>query len=453
MENVINEDRAVERFVGALKIATVSYSDRSRMDYSKFKDYIRYIKKSYPTLRKKLELEFIGEYNFLYHWKGSNENLKPIVLMAHYDVVPVESEEAWEQPPFGGIVKDGVIWGRGSLDDKLSMIGILEAVESLCEEDYTPERDIYLAFGHDEEIGGEKGAQLIVEEFKKRGINFGLVLDEGAIVTLDMIAGVNKPIALIGVTEKGMMNVMVSVRGAGGHASMPPEHTAAGLLAKVLVAIEKNKAKPRVTKTLRAFMSALSDHLPSAQKFVFKHHGLFKGLILSGFAKKPSTDAMIRTTRAITMLSGSSKENILPQKASALINVRLLHPDTVESAYEDIKQIAKNVRGVNPDNVEVEVLYDRGVSNPSIEADVNSEGFKRLEQVIRSIFGDVGIVPFIMVGGTDSRHYAGIADSILKFLPVQLRKSDMETIHANNERVSVENFIRAIEFYRKVITL
>ncbi len=444
-------ERSVERFCEALRIATVSYSDRSRIDYSKYREYIKFIEKSYPRVHKILKQERIGDYNLLYYWRGRNSSLKPMVLMAHYDVVPVENEAAWEKPPFGGVVEEGTIWGRGSLDDKLSMIGILEAVEALCEEGFVPERDIYLAFGHDEELGGAKGAVLIVEELKKRGLHFSLVLDEGSVVTRDMISGVDKPVALVGVTEKGMMNVKVTARGAGGHASMPPRNSAAGILARVLVAIEENKAKPRITKTLSSFMNELSNYMSPMRKFVFRHQKLFRGIILKGFSKTPSTDAMIRTTRAITMLSGSTKENILPQRASAVVNVRLLHPDTVESAYEEIKAIVRKTKGINPGDVEVEVLYDRGTNNPSVESSINSDSYSRVKQAITDVFGDVAVVPFIMVGGTDSRHYAGIADGIFKFLPLLLSKRDIETIHANNERVSVENFRRAIDFYRKII--
>ncbi len=445
-------EKSVERFCGALRIATVSYSDRSRIDYSKYRDYIKFIEKSYPKVHKTLKRERIGEYNLLYYWKGKDSSLKPIVLMAHYDVVPVENEGAWEKPPFGGIVEDGIVWGRGSLDDKLSMIGIMEAVESLCNDGFVPEGDVYLAFGHDEEVGGTKGAVLIVEELKKRGLSFSLVLDEGSVVTEDMISGVNRPVAFVGVTEKGMMNVKITAKGVGGHASMPPKVSAAGVLARVLVAIEENMARPRITKTLSAFMYELSNYMSPVRRFVFRHQKIFKSVLLKGFSKSPSTDAMIRTTRAITMLNGSTKENILPQKASAVVNVRLLHPDTVESAYEEIKEIVKKTRGINPGDVEVEVLYDRGASNPGIESDINSDSYARVKNAIRDVFGDVAVVPFIMVGGTDSRHYAGIAEGIFKFLPLLLSKKDIETIHANNERVSVENFKRAIEFYKRIIT-
>lgn len=443
---------SVERFQKAIRIDTISYSEKDKIDYEKFKKYIELIKFSYKLVHQHLDLTMINEYNFLYEWKGKNEKLKPILLMAHYDVVPVEDESKWVHPPFSGDFDGKFIWGRGSQDDKLSMIGILESVEALLKEEFVPERTVYLAFGHDEEIGGYSGAKLIKQYFVKKKIIFEYVIDEGSIIAKGMFPGIEKPIALIGVAEKGHVNIEISVKGTGGHASMPPKHTAAGKIAKIVTLIEDNPMSARITNTLKNMLYVLGDYSSFAKKVIFKNSDLFKNLILKFFSNSPTTNALVRTTTAVTMLKGSSKENILPQSSYARVNIRLLYPDTVKSVIERLRKITKKVVK-NEDEFDIRIVDEEDISEASKEADLNSIGYKAIKEIVEKMVKDVIVSPFIVVGATDSRYYDDIADNVFKFMPVVMEKDDFKMIHGNNEKVKIEDFINVIRFYKELIKM
>ncbi|RKX79209.1 MAG: hypothetical protein DRP57_13825 [Spirochaetes bacterium] len=434
---------------------TVSYINTESIDYSNFSDFIKYLKKAFPLVHKNLKLELINNYSLLYRWEGStaSSDKKPALLLAHYDVVPADTPIAehgaspsWDYPPFSGAVEEGYIWGRGALDNKTSLIGILEAAEQLISAGFSPKRTIYIASGYDEEIGGKNGALKTAQELKQRGILLDFVLDEGfTIIEPDIFTLLNGPIALIGIAEKGIMDIMITADGEEGHASMPPKNTAAGKLAKAIVAVEKNPFPARIIPTMKSFLKAIAPEVKGITGFILRHSGIFEFLIKKSFALSPTNNAMIRTTQAVTMLKGSEKENVLPKKASAVINIRILPGDTTESVLERIKRI------INDKSVKVEVPEYFDAGNPVDESNLKSEGYKIIEESIHETFPGIFTAPSIVLATTDSRHYKDVSENIFRFVPIRINKSNLKTIHGTNERIKEEDFLKVVDFYKNLI--
>ena len=435
----------------ALTIPTVSYINTESIDYSNFSDFIKYLKKAFPLVHKNLKLELINNYSLLYRWEGStaSSDKKPAMLLAHYDVVPAaehEADKSWDYPPFSGAVEEGYIWGRGALDNKTSLIGILEAAEQLISAGFSPKRTIYIASGYDEEIGGKNGALKTARMLKERGVFFDFVLDEGfTIIEPDIFTLLNGPIALIGIAEKGIMDIMITADGEEGHASMPPKNTAAGKLAKAIVAVEKNPFPARIIPTMKSFLKAIAPEVKGITGFILRHSGIFAFLIKKSFALSPTNNAMIRTTQAVTMLKGSEKENVLPKKASAVINIRILPGDTTESVLERIKGI------INDKSVKVEVPEYFDAGNPVDESNLKSEGYKIIEESIHETFPGIFTAPSIVLATTDSRHYKEVSENIFRFVPIRINKSNLKTIHGTNERIKEEDFLKVVDFYKNLI--
>ncbi|MCD6122817.1 MAG: M20/M25/M40 family metallo-hydrolase, partial [Spirochaetales bacterium] len=327
-----------------------------------------------------------------------------------------------------------------------SLIGILEAAEQLISAGFSPKRTIYIASGYDEEIGGKNGALKTAQELKQRGIFLDFVLDEGfTIIEPDIFTLLNGPIALIGIAEKGIMDIMITADGEEGHASMPPKNTAAGKLAKAIVAVEKNPFPARIIPTMKSFLKAIAPEVKGITGFILRHSGIFAFLIKKSFALSPTNNAMIRTTQAVTMLKGSEKENVLPKKASAVINIRILPGDTTESVLERIKGI------INDKSVKVEVPEYFDAGNPVDESNLKSEGYKIIEESIHETFPGIFTAPSIVLATTDSRHYKEVSENIFRFVPIRINKSNLKTIHGTNERIKEEDFLKVVDFYKNLI--
>jgi len=472
MKDVNKKDRdSISKLSGALKIPTVSYLESESIDYSKFSDFIKYLKKTFPLVHRRLKPELVNSYSLLYKWETGTErpDEKPVLLLAHYDVVPAENSESksekhtdkafrstdsthtaagrgWEYPPFSGAVKDGYIWGRGALDNKTSLIGILEAVEQLLAAGFSPKRTIYIALGHDEETGGQKGALETARILEQRRISLDFVLDEGfTIVEPDIFTLLSNSIALIGIAEKGIMDVMITAEGAEGHASMPPVNTAAGKLARAIVAVEKNPFPARLIPTIKSFLKAIAPNVKGITGFILKYPEVFGFLIKKSFSASPTNNAMIRTTQAVTMLKGSEKENVLPRKASAVINIRILPGDTTKTVLKRIKKV------INDESITVEIPEYFDAGNPVRESDWRSAGYRVIKESIRKTFPDILTAPSIVLATTDSRRYQEVSENIFRFVPVRLDKSTLSTIHGTNERIKTEDFLKVIDFYKNLI--
>jgi carboxypeptidase PM20D1 len=435
-----------ERLGLAVQHKTVSYDDLEKIDGSAFLGLHRLFKTLYPLVHTHLKLETVNEYSLLYTWEGRDPELQPIMLISHLDVVPAdEDDEAWEHPPFSGEIADGYVWGRGTLDIKCGVVGILEGVEYLLKQDFKPERTVYLGFGHDEEIGGENGAVAIAALLESRGVKLGCLLDEGGSVYEDLLPDVAAPVALIGISEKGYLSLRLTVAEDGGHSSMPAQQTAIGILSTAIARLEA-LPMPAHLEVVEFLLSYLGSALPFSQRMKFANTWLFGGRLKKELSKSNLLNATIRTTTAPTIINAGVKDNVLPARAEAVVNFRLLPGDDLRSVYEMVlERIADERVAVTP--FEGDTLEGRSGWEPSPVADVESPYFLWLSRLVREAFPEALAAPFLVLGGTDARHYASVTDNAFRFTPVQIEKADLESVHAVNERLSIDNCARMVGFF------
>jgi len=441
----VNND-AIDRLSKAVQFTTVSYPDR--IDTSAFSALLQFISQSYPLSDSLLDPYTVNGYSLVYHWPGKNRKLDPILLIGHMDVVPVEieSQKEWTHPPYSGKIVDDYIWGRGTLDDKVSVLGLLEAVELLLKNNYRPERSIYLAFGHDEEVSGLQGAKSIARRFKQQGIHFEYVLDEGGIVLEDALPGLSKPLALIGNSEKGYTTLSLTAQlEEGGHSSMPPAETAIGILSMALAKLQDNPFPGKISGPVKTLFDYTGPEMDMPLKAVFANLWLFEGVIVNQLSQAPASSAMMRTTIAPTILESGVKENVLPTTAKAKINFRIYPRETPASVAEYIKTV------IADDRIKVEENNPQTSQSPSKISSIESFGFNVLRKTTREIFEEVVVTPSLVIAATDSRHYGEVADDIYRLLPVRLTNDDLKRIHGIDECISIDNYKKVIQFYHQLI--
>ncbi|MFO0591153.1 MAG: M20 family peptidase [Polyangiaceae bacterium] len=443
----IDDDKAAQHLARALTFQTVSHQDAAQDDPAAFEGLHAALAEMFPKAHATLTREVVGKSSLLYTWKGKDPSKAPIVLLGHQDVVPVEpgTEGDWTKPPFGGVIDGGFVWGRGALDFKMAVVGLLEAAEALINEGYQPSRTIYFAFGHDEEVSGYKGAVAIAELLKSRGVHAAFVLDEGMVITEGILKGIDRPVALIGVAEKGYLTLEVSVEGQGGHSSMPAKPTTVGVLASAIQKLEAHPMPAHIDGPARALFDTLAPEMPFGNKLILSNLWLLTPVAKMALSKSPATDAILRTTTAPTMLDASVKENVLPKRARALVNFRILPGDTRESVTEHAKAVIDDPR------VTVKPVEGSMSQDPSSVSDPNSASFKLIERSIRQIFPDAIVAPSLVLGATDSRHYQAIADGVYRFAPQRTHDEDRARLHGTNERISVKNFGEAVRFYAQLV--
>ncbi|MDQ0973900.1 carboxypeptidase PM20D1 [Neobacillus niacini] len=442
-EVVINEVKAVEHLSKAITYKTISYQERSKFDFTEFDKFISFLEESYPSVHTQLELEKINEYGLIYKWKGSDSSKNPIGLTSHYDVVPVlaGTEENWEQPPFSGTVENDIIWGRGTLDDKVGVIGILEAVEFLINDGFKPARDVFLMFGFDEEIGGVEGALIIVNTLKDRGVTFDFVLDEGGAIIENMVPGVDQPVGVVGISEKGSATSELSIEGSGGHSSQPKDHTNIGRIASAIAKLEDTQFKGDLRGPGEDLFEYVAPEMSFPMRYVFANKVIFEPIIEQILLQQPATAALIRTTIAPTIFQAGEQYNALPEKATAIINHRLMPGDSLE----DVKSFIEDT--IEDDAINVTVTG----SEASKVSSTNGWEFKSIQQAARNIYKDAIIAPYLMFAGSDAKHYDSISKNTYRFLPVQITSEDLNRMHGTNEHISKDNFIQAIKFYAEII--
>ena len=443
----VDGQSVAERLGLAVQYKTISNQDPEKMDGNSFLGLHRLLKTLYPQLHEKLQLEKVNDYSLLYTWEGKNPDLKPIMLISHLDVVPAdESEEGgWTYPPFSGEVADGYVWGRGTLDDKNGVIGILEAVEYLLKQGFQPERTVYLGFGHDEELVGESGAAAIAELLESRGVELASLLDEGGTIIEGFMPNVDTAVGVIGISEKGYLSLKLTVSADGGHSSMPPQQTAIGILSRAIASLEVNPM-PAHLEVVEFEMSYLGSALPFFQRMQYANTWLFGGLLKKQLSKSKMLNASIRTTTAPTMVSAGIKDNVLPGKAEAVVNFRILPGDDLRSVYEMVLERIDDPR-VKVTPMEGDTLEGESGWNPSPVADTESPYFLRLSRLIKEANPDALVSPFLVLGMTDSRRYASVADNIFRFMPVRTSQADLGGVHGVNERLSIENCGKMVAFY------
>lgn len=435
--------KPVEHLSRAISFPTISYERDKPIDSIAFEGYHQFIDETYPLVRSKLKKEIFSEFSLLYTWEGTDKTLKPIILMGHMDVVPAKDVAYWTHPPFSGKADKTYIWGRGSLDDKASMISILEAVECLLSENYQPKRTIYIAFGHDEEIGGSRGAKVMASTLEKRGVKAGYILDEGMAITQGMVPMIKKPVALIGTSEKGQMTVTLSVKMEGGHSSTPEKETAISVLSKALNKILEHPMKTGIEGSVNDFIRYIGPEMPWYAKIVFANTWLFRKIIINIYQGSASGHALIATTVAPTILRAGTKANILPEKAEAVLNFRILPGETSADIVRQLTKVLSDDRVV--------LTIEEGANEPSPVSPVNTPGFETIRKTIREVYPEALIAPTLMLASSDSKSYGKISRNIYKFAPIYVHKADMAAIHGVNERNSRISFNRGINFYYRLL--
>ena len=434
-------DAALKHFQEAIKFQTISFGDSKLWDSLPFINFRKFLENTYPLVHQKLEREIIDNYSLLYKWQGSNSSLNPYILMAHQDVVPIEesTRNQWHFEPFAGTIKDGFICGRGTADDKINLISILESSEKLLQQNFQPERTIYFVFGHDEEIGG-KGAIEIAALLKSRNIKADLILDEGGFITNEKVPGMSKPVALIGTAEKGYMSLEFSVNKKGGHSSMPEKETAIDILTKAIVTLRANPFDAKFVESTKNFFEFLGPEMKFPNNMAFANPTIFKSLIVANYEKIGSGNAMIRTTFVPTIINAGIKDNVVPTLATATVNFRLLPGDLSNEVIEKVKKI------INDDRVQIKkTTVDISEASPISSA--NSAAFKNIDSIIKKSYANVVTTPFLMIGATDSRHFTAISDNIFKFSPMQ----DPIGFHTIDEQVSIESYQHSLLFFEQLM--
>jgi carboxypeptidase PM20D1 len=436
-----------ERLGLAVQQKTISFHDPEKFDANAFLGLHRLFKTLYPQVHDKLRLETVNDLSLLYTWEGKNPELKPIMLISHLDVVPADESKTggWTHPPFSGELADGYVWGRGTLDIKSGVIGILEAVEYLLKQGFQPERTIYLGFGHDEEVGGIRGAAAISALLESRGVELGSLLDEGGSVIEGFLPGVETPVGVIGISEKGYLSLRLSISVEGGHSSMPPQQTAIGILSKAIANLE-SRPMPAHLEVVEFLMSYLGSALPFFKRMLFANTWLFGGLLKKQLAKSNLMNASIRTTTAPTIVKAGVKDNVLPAKAEAVINFRLLPGDDLRSVYEMVLERIDDSR-VKVSPFEGDTLEGEAGWDPSPVADIESAYYLRLSRLIKEAYPDTLVSPYLVLGGTDARRYAPVTENALRFTPIKMTREDLQSVHGVNERLSFENCGRMVGFY------
>ncbi|MFL7807922.1 MAG: M20 family peptidase [Anaerolineae bacterium] len=441
----VDADAVAERLARIVRCETVSFDNDRPADAQSLESLHAELREMYPLVHARLELEVVNDHALLYTWPGTDDGLEPILLAAHQDVVPADEAtlSEWEHPPFAGQIADGYVWGRGTLDNKHQLIAVMEAVEILLQSDLSPQRTVYLGFGHDEEIGGRRGAKEIAAWLQERGVRLEAMIDEGGALMEGMLPGVKGGIALVGNAEKGYATLELSVSAEPGHSAMPPKHTAIGILAQALTRLERSRM-PADSTAFRSLVAGMGKKAPFLYRLVFANLWLLGPIVHWALGNLPMTNALTRTTIAATMISGGIKENILPRTATACVNSRILVGNNSDQVLAHVK------RAVRDEHVRVRKLGGFS-SEPSPISPTDSAAYRKLGRAIRQTFGDVAVAPFLMIAASDTRHYTHLCDNIYRFAPLPLTSEDLGRIHGINERISVADLGRMVQFYGHLI--
>jgi carboxypeptidase PM20D1 len=437
-----NLDSALDRLSRAIQFRTVSSRDPAQVPSEEFQRFHEFLNEVFPQIGKQLQREIVGKHSLLYTWKGQDSAAKPILLMAHLDVVPA-AEQGWRHAPFSGALADRYVWGRGAMDDKAGVMSILEAVEHLLTEGFSPRRTVYLAFGHDEEVGGHGGAAKIAELLRLRGVELEFVLDEGMNILNEIVPGISSPVALIGIAEKGYLNLRLTVQTPGGHSSIPPPNTAIAVISRALQRLEEEPFPSRLSGPTRRMFEYLGPEMSWMNKLALANLWLFDPVVRKQLARSALTNAAIRTTIAPTIFQAGIAENVLPLNATAVVNLRLLPGDTIAGAIEHVRRVTNEPNlNITPLPVQME---------PSPVADIHSPSFNLIQRTIRETVPSALVAPALLVAATDSRHYTGLTKSIFRFLPITLGPDDTKRYHGIDERISVDDYERCVRFYAQLI--
>lgn len=443
----------VERLARLIQFRTVAPRIDEPEIAGAFTGLLDYLEASYPRVFETAQITRENPWRLLIEIPGTERELKPVLFIAHYDVVDVEAatEADWTHPGFSGTVADGYVWGRGALDDKNVLAAMLESVERHLSRGArgagaTPfRRGLILAFGGDEETMGAQGAGELSRRFRDSGRSFYYSIDEGSVIIRGLLKSPARPLAMIGLAEKGYANIRIEAESPGGHASMPPPSTALGTVAQAMRKIEASPFPPRQIATVRAFFRTLGKETPGGIGLIYRHTRLLWPLLRRLLEKRRSTNALLRTTGALTMSRASSVPNVLPQRAEAVVNVRILPGETVESVLQAYRRLLKGLP------VTVDLVDPKECHNPSPEAPTAHPAYEAIAHGARELLPEAIVVPFLVPGATDSKWYADLSEGSYRFVPLILTDEDVATIHGTDEKISIEGYLGMIDFYEGLI--
>ncbi|KAA5541831.1 M20/M25/M40 family metallo-hydrolase [Roseiconus nitratireducens] len=446
----MSPEQSAEILAEFLAVQSYSYHDRSKMDPDAFLRLHQILQDRFPNAHQSLQRETVSELSLLYRWQGTDESLDPILLMSHMDVVPVSEETAseWIHGYQTGEVADGYVWGRGALDVKSGVIAIMSAVEQLASDGFTPQRTVYLAFGHDEEIGGEQGNAVMAKRFADQGIRFAYILDEGGAILDGVVPGAPRPVAFVAIAEKAWADLEIVAHGEGGHGSMPGR-SAVAQLSETIRRIENQPMPVRVTEATATLFRFLAPEMPLLQRTVLGNRWLFDGLIGWQFSRQPSTEGVVRSTMNVTQLFTRNPPNVTPAWAKATVNVRLLPGDTAEDARDHLLAITKDQQ-LHDGSPAIECTIRQDIKGQLVSSD-ECEEFATLQKTIHEVFPDVIVAAGLTSVSTDSSWYYGVTDKIYRFIPMRVRSEDMARIHGVNERLAVDNLAEIVRFYELLL--
>lgn len=440
------EQALAARLAGALRLETLSKDAAEQPHAEDFAAFDRYLETLYPRVHAQLRLRRFNQHSRLYRWAGRDAERPGLLLLAHSDVVPVEpgTEARWQYPPFDGVIADGYIWGRGALDDKSSVLGWMEALEYLLEQGFEPEADIWLAIGHDEEVGGRFGAVAMAEWLREQGVQVGLALDEGGAITQGIVPGVQRPVASIMAGEKGYVSIELMARGSGGHSSTPPATSAIGRLGAAVGRLQTQQMPRRLQAPVTDMLERIAGDLPLSARVAIANRWLLEPMLLSSFGKSRVGNALLRTTTAPTLIHGGIKDNVIATEARAVINFRILPGDTVADVEAHVRAV------VNDPEITIR-RYSPFVSEPSPVSDLDSPEYAQLATAVKDVFPDALISTGVVTGATDLRHYHGLYRHRFNFVPLTYLSDDVERFHGSNERVGVADYRKMVQCYIRIL--
>lgn len=441
----LDETAVLQRFSAIIRLQTVSPGSAEDFDPQPFAALHAYLRQAYPLVYDAMPPQVVGAFTLLYHLPGADSSLAPVMLMAHMDVVPVEeaTRDQWLRDPFSGAISDGEIFGRGTIDDKASMTGILEAMEILLAKGFAPQRGVYILIGHDEEIGGLKGSALVAQQFAQDNVRLEFILDEGMAIA-EQLGTFEEPVALIGLSEKGSVSFDLVARAAGGHSSQPPEITSIGTLSRAIVALEAHKPAARLSGAVSLMFDTLAREMGFTMRLLFANRWLTEPLLVGVLETNAAILPMMRTSTAPTILRSGVKSNVMPTVASAVINFRMLPGDTIKTVTEHVVDV------IDDPLVEISVR-DGIIGNPSPISDPQAAGYKTIEKTIRQIFPGTVVAPGLVMGGTDSKHFSNVSDNTYRFVPFRVNKENVSAIHGINERMRVDVYLDIVRFYTQLL--
>lgn len=435
----------VQRLADSIRIETISHQDPAALDREAFETFIAFLKQHYPKTFEVLSVEYVNEFSLLMIWQGSDSALKPVLFEAHYDVVPIEpgTEGDWTFPPFSGAIANGYLWGRGTVDDKGAVIGLFETTERLLRAGYTPARTLYFSIGHDEEIGGHNGSGHIAKLLEERGVELEYMIGEGGGMMEGHPLLPDRTIGMIALAEKTFVTLTLTARGEGGHSSVPPNDNALVKLAKAVAEVHDHPFAPKIVPPVDAMFSTIGQEVPGMTGWLLRNQGLSAGLLARQMAKDRMSAAFVRTTTAVTIFDAGIKENVVPQKASAKINFRLLPGTTMDEVVQRVRDLV--------DDPEIVIHAEQWGDNPPV-ARQDGEGYRRIAGAIKATMPKVLVVPGIIVGTTDTRHFAALTRDLYRFHPtLWLDLEGGMGVHGTNEKIRIDGLQQIPHLYLELV--